>query len=544
LPAAEDDTAVSFRRQRMALQQVAAQRVRGTWPQAVVPHLTGDEMEAASEWLDQTSILPVVWQRERLAYEAYTIEHAKDWLLVDDGENESMTLEDGEGSAVATDRSLLIDGETLNSIHAQIFDINGNVSPNDREVYLPLWQTIVATAPTTTTTTANLSSDYANYVNVDVQSIAGLGATELLASWIVANGTTTTARVGPPLWGTSVFDALVNDTTTTTTATTAGVAAAAGALTHHHDNGSHQKKEPWVPIWLPIRADAEIGAYDKDDEPKEQSALQAVVLGLFSWRRVLPPLSSGYLSLEVATTCEGGSGYNNVTTTSYATYRGSKGRLVFLESSDHAPHRSRHHLHKTYTILADDDDANPGNMDLAGRCNHTLLLTPSPDLYHEYVTWYSPLLYAAIFLTFSSLVGVLFHGYDVLVEERQKIVLSHSVQADAILSSLFPRQVRDRLLRRNSNASVPQQEDNTARVSVVDGGVVEVASSHRIKQFLTTDGGGGGGGEQSDSPIADLFPHCTGTFCPLHACVSVRPCRSKQELTAWRGSASSLSFFV
>jgi hypothetical protein len=545
-------TAVSFRPQVAALEQVAAQRVRGEWPRAFVPHLLP---ETASEWLDQTSILPIVWQRDRLSYEAYSVDHVSDWLVVETGgagavhsnsnnpnQNlmvETLLLDDAaeEGSSsssvVSTARSLLVDDTTTaTTIHSRIFDVNGNVSPEDRDFYLPLWQTIVTTA--TTTMNVSSSTHVADFVNIDVQSTplfggrGGTSGTDLLLRQLLfslRNGTTTAPRavMGSPQRGRSPLDALLAMRNATTT--------------------SANQLEPWVPILLPIRAESD---GTTNDEAEPAAAVQAVVLGVFSWRRVLQPLSSGYLSLEVATTCADGT-TNGTTTTSYDTYRGAQGKLIFVgtssSSSDQASsHRRRHfsflpQLHKTYTILADDDNDNDNDNNddsrndetnridrVAGRCNYTLHLSPSPDLYRQYVTWYSPLWYAVIFWTFAGLVGVLFHGYDVLVEERQKIVLTHSVQADAILSSLFPRQVRNRLLRRNSNASAVVQPDyNSARVSVVGGDLVEVASSHRIKHFLTTSstatgagGTGAAGGEPTDSPIADLFPNCTGTFLTCH----------------------------
>jgi hypothetical protein len=47
-------------------------------------------------------------------------------------------------------------------------------------------------------------------------------------------------------------------------------------------------------------------------------------------------------------------------------------------------------------------------------------------------------------LVFTSLVFLL---YDRLVERRQKKVMSTAVQSSAIVSSLFPSQVRDRLFQ-------------------------------------------------------------------------------------------------
>jgi hypothetical protein len=439
---------ISLDPQIAALAQVAAERTRGQWPNAMTVLL-----DNPFECLDQISILPVVLKDERLSYEAYSVEHAEDWI----GKKKSDILDTKRSplSSVARidRRQQRLEETAPATIHSKIFDISGQVSP-DRNVYLPLWQTVV--------TDVALSS-LSNYVNVDLQSTAVFDKTmDRIVAAVASPNKSDAALVGPPLFGTTVLDALVNETAT------------------------QLSKEPWVPILVPIHS-------DQTDEKSNKTL--ALVLGVFSWRRVLSV--GGFLSLEVEMTCGGTNA-----TTRYAFYNGVKDKLVFVGTSSHASRHSRHsHLYKTYTVEGEKLE-NPG-------CNYTLHVTPSPELWREFVT-YSPILYSVIFLSFAGLVCFMFHGYDVLVEERQKIVLHHSVQADAILSSLFPRQVRSRLLRRNSNASLEYQN---ARLSAINGGIVEAANSHRIKHFLTTTTTtttDTEGEEADSSPIADLFPNCTG----------------------------------
>jgi class 3 adenylate cyclase len=80
------------------------------------------------------------------------------------------------------------------------------------------------------------------------------------------------------------------------------------------------------------------------------------------------------------------------------------------------------------------------------------------------------------------------------VERRQQIVLNKAAHSTAIVSSLFPKQVRDRLLQENEGPKGTQ--------------------SSRLKSFLT------GNGDPlsritSASQIADLFPNCTVLFADI-----------------------------
>jgi hypothetical protein len=74
----------------------------------------------------------------------------------------------------------------------------------------------------------------------------------------------------------------------------------------------------------------------------------------------------------------------------------------------------------------------------------------------------------------------LFFVYNRLVEKRQSLVLTKAVQSTAIVSSLFPKQVQDRLMI--------QQQDQ-----------------HALSSSLSVQ----------NAPIADLFPNCTVMFADL-----------------------------
>jgi hypothetical protein len=91
----------------------------------------------------------------------------------------------------------------------------------------------------------------------------------------------------------------------------------------------------------------------------------------------------------------------------------------------------------------------------------------------------------------------MFIFYDWLVERRQKIVLHKAAQSTAIVSSLFPKQVCDRLL---------DDKPNCKGRSVFSG-------ANQLKSFLSGDKDTFA--NTSKQQMADLFPNCTVLFCDI-----------------------------
>ena len=85
--------------------------------------------------------------------------------------------------------------------------------------------------------------------------------------------------------------------------------------------------------------------------------------------------------------------------------------------------------------------------------------------------------------------------YDQLVEQRQSLVMAQAAHTTAIVSSLFPKNVRDRLLQ-------PKKD--------LDGSSsLFMANKSRLRGFLDD---GEDNNQANDAPIADLFPECTVYF--------------------------------
>jgi hypothetical protein len=79
-------------------------------------------------------------------------------------------------------------------------------------------------------------------------------------------------------------------------------------------------------------------------------------------------------------------------------------------------------------------------------CPFSLSLYPSKAMEDDYKSR-DPGVFTIIVVLIFALTSVAFLMYDHLVERRQKKVLSSAIQSSAIVSSLFPSTVRDRLFQ-------------------------------------------------------------------------------------------------
>ena len=120
-------------------------------------------------------------------------------------------------------------------------------------------------------------------------------------------------------------------------------------------------------------------------------------------------------------------------------------------------------------------------------CVYSVKVYPTSEMYKFYYTSTPALITVAIVLIFL-FTAVMFFVYDRLVERRQSIVMRTALKSSQIVSSLFPRQIRDRLFA----------EDDQ------DGPVH--GTKTKLKSFLSGAGDGRAGHEAK--PIADLckFP--------------------------------------
>jgi hypothetical protein len=136
------------------------------------------------------------------------------------------------------------------------------------------------------------------------------------------------------------------------------------------------------------------------------------------------------------------------------------------------------------------------NRDHRDSCNYELRIFPTTTM-ENYYTSSNPILYAIVtFLIFAAM-AVSFMAFDYSVARRQDDVLAKATRTNAIVSSLFPSNVRDRILQ---DADEQLQREllvgKKARKSPLSSAVGETGNKSAPNSF-------------NSKPIADLFPSAT-----------------------------------
>ena len=140
-------------------------------------------------------------------------------------------------------------------------------------------------------------------------------------------------------------------------------------------------------------------------------------------------------------------------------------------------------------------------------CHYYLEVYPTQDFYDSFFTG-RPIIYTVAVLFIFFITSIVFIMYDVLVSRHQEVVKEAAERSNAIISSLFPAQVRDRLLAGGSAAAAEAKDSFAA----------PLVSTNNMSNKGRKDGDveSAPGTELLNSrPIADLFANCTVLFADI-----------------------------
>lgn len=126
--------------------------------------------------------------------------------------------------------------------------------------------------------------------------------------------------------------------------------------------------------------------------------------------------------------------------------------------------------------------------DTAAACNYRISVYPSETFKEEFITD-GPLLFAIILSAVFVFTSVVFLTYDCLVQRRHRVINDSAVKTNAVVKSLFPDKVRDRL----DNVYADDRGQEMSRRFSLD----------TIEDVRDSD------------PIADLYPQCTVLFTDM-----------------------------
>ena len=146
---------------------------------------------------------------------------------------------------------------------------------------------------------------------------------------------------------------------------------------------------------------------------------------------------------------------------------------------------------------------------ISGSCLYRIRIYPAQALEDVYVT-NKPAIYTVTIVLVFLFTSVVFIVYDWLVQRRQRIVMDTAVASSAIVSSLFPKTVRDRLYDANTATTRAKNQEKEA-------GKETRRSSAAIQNYLVNaDPKLDAAPEATPSkPIADLFENCTVLFADI-----------------------------
>ncbi|CAB9523056.1 Receptor-type guanylate cyclase gcy [Seminavis robusta] len=159
-------------------------------------------------------------------------------------------------------------------------------------------------------------------------------------------------------------------------------------------------------------------------------------------------------------------------------------------------------------------------------CPRAIHLYPSKDMEDEYMTS-DPATFAvaaALIFLFTSTVFVI---YDCTVARRQRLVMERALASGAIVSSLFPKQVREKLYEENKQK---QQQENRV-TKYLSTSVVDVGNQAQSVDDMKVDAVIGSSTGSSSRPIADNFQNTTIFFADL------------KGFTAWSSKRTPIEVF-
>lgn len=147
--------------------------------------------------------------------------------------------------------------------------------------------------------------------------------------------------------------------------------------------------------------------------------------------------------------------------------------------------------------------------DLHDHCEYEMHIFPMQELQDDYMTD-KPILYTIVVLSVFLVTVFVFVLYDYLVTQRQNKVMLAAKKSNAVVASLFPKNVRERIMQDVEEQIAQGQKTNLKR-SVMFGAVAK----NELKHFLDDDLANNPGAVFDTKPIADLFPSTTIMFADI-----------------------------
>jgi len=193
--------------------------------------------------------------------------------------------------------------------------------------------------------------------------------------------------------------------------------------------------------------------------------------------------------------------------------------VSFLGVAEHYPDAAYAHLEKDSALLDLQEYSTIRDRLYSGipvneeYCPFQVRVYPSAVMEQAYTT-NQPAIFAATAFVIFAFTAAVFIIYDWLVERRQKKVMKTAIRTNAIVTSLFPSNVRERMYETQEKQ---KQEKTTMKTTRKGRNFTGMDSINDSTEVGVTDG---------SLPIADLFPNwyvCEQHLClnlPIHLCLT------------------------
>eukprot|EP00934_Nitzschia_sp_Nitz4_P004178 Nitzschia sp. Nitz4//scaffold273_size25297//1398//4964//NITZ4_008313-RA/size25297-processed-gene-0.16-mRNA-1//1//CDS//3329545238//4168//frame0 len=455
-----------------------------TWPFVMLPN-GGTRMVKLINVARAAGItfLPYVSAENLFAWNMFSMTNAHAWI--------------GEHLAIQQSFTGSIPGNLSEYANAPIYNGDGSLA-SGQEYYFPVWQTYPLLAP-----------DFVVY-NFDYTS-------EDSDVYLPGSGKRVTNVLRQ---GFAELSDVIN--------------AQAGSYVDEFNETDHGF-EPLSEIHYPIFDNAAESVLIQTTAGGNQSQMLGFILLSFYWRDIMVDLlPSGVEGLVIVISTSNNNAFS---------YQLNGPDVVFLGFGDN--HETKYNDYSLETSLRGLGEYKSGGIVYTGLylseelSKYTFRLYPSTTFESQY-TSANPWIYTAVAVTIFLFTTAVFIVYDWLVERRQKTVMNteycrltkHGVQcaavkSSAIVSSLFPKNVRTRLLDMSEKESQAKHSTQKSRLknfmADISGGMDDIGGSTKSKQNgMTFD----------SQPIADLFPSATVMFADI------------VNFTAWSSTREPSQVFI
>jgi len=141
---------------------------------------------------------------------------------------------------------------------------------------------------------------------------------------------------------------------------------------------------------------------------------------------------------------------------------------------------------------------------VGGHCMYTMSIYPTSTFESPYVTSMPKLYAAAVAFTFVMVV-IVFLVYDIMVYRRNEKLIMNAAKSNAIVSSVFPVNIRDRLIG-NKHSRRRQSEVKGSLTSSLTNFVAGLSSDQKSLENYSVD---------DSEPLADLFLETSVLFANI-----------------------------